>query len=335
MKSPTSVALLFNDKMKNLDLVVSDYYNAVAFYAPKEKPETEMVSGGVRMKTYELPSDEMMRNNYVTGIAYTVKNNKTGRENTVLKTLADPDTPVIAIPDYQAGEEADISTYCRWYYQPYPNESTIYYSPKSNQETASVSEGDVLVDENFRMYIFLDLNMWDENSEEMRNSGYALEQMRQMSTTAHLVIKPDGVFSLSIKPVQYTLSKSTGEGYSESHTMNVSGVEISGRGTISQNDNKIILTTTSMTCNTITQKASSLDKGPNDSQESSDDFKFDLHNQQAVLTYTKNVYNKNWFEIELELHQTGVYCWRYHDGDPTKTDQADEIVTRAFRGTNP
>ena len=335
MKSPTSVALLFNDKMKNLDLVVSDYYNAVAFYAPKEKPETEMVSGGVRMKTYELPSDEMMRNNYVTGIAYTVKNNKTGRENTVLKTLADPDTPVIAIPDYQAGEEADISTYCRWYYQPYPNESTIYYSPKSNQETASVSEGDVLVDENFRMYIFLDLNMWDENSEEMRNSGYALEQMRQMSTTAHLVIKPDGVFSLSIKPVQYTLSKSTGEGYSESHTMNVSGVEISGRGTVSRNDNKIILTTTSMTCNTITQKASSLDKGPNDSQESSDDFKFDLHNQQAVLTYTKNVYNKNWFEIELELHQTGVYCWRYHDGDPTKTDQADEIVTRAFRGTNP
>ena len=322
--------------MKNHDLVVSDYYNAVAFYAPKEKPETEMVSGGgVRMKTYELPSDELMRSGYVTGIAYTVKNNKTGRENTVLKTLADPDTPVIAIPDYQAGEEADISTYCRWYYQPYPNESTIYYSPKSNQETASVSEGDVLVDENFRMYIFLDMNMWDENSEEMRNSGYALEQMRQMSTTAHLVIKPDGVFSLSIKPVQYTLSKSTGEGYSESHTMNVSGVEISGRGTVSRNDNKIILTTTSMTCNTITQKASSLDKGPHDSQEMSEDYQFDLHNQQAVLTYTKNVYNKNWFEIELELHQTGIDQWRYHDGDPTKTDQVDEIVTRAFRGTNP
>lgn len=336
MKSPTSVALLFNDKMKNLDLVVSDYYNAVAFYAPKEKPETEMVSGGgVRMKTYELPSDELMRSGYVTGIAYTVKNNKTGRENTVLKTLADPDTPVIAIPDYQAGEEADISTYCRWYYQPYPNESTIYYSPKSNQETASVSEGDVLVDENFRMYIFLDMNMWDENSEEMRNSGYALEQMRQMSTTAHLVIKPDGVFSLSIKPVQYTLSKSTGEGYSESRTVNVSGVEISGRGTVSRNDNEIILTTTSMTCNTITQKASSLDKGPHDSQEMSEDYQFDLHNQQAVLTYTKNVYNKNWFEIELELHQTGIDQWRYHDGDPTKTDQVDEIVTRAFRGTNP
>jgi hypothetical protein len=73
-----------------------------------------MVSGGgVRMKTYELPSDELMRSGYVTGIAYTVKNNKTGRENTVLKTLVDPDTPVIAIPDWQAGEEADISTYCR------------------------------------------------------------------------------------------------------------------------------------------------------------------------------------------------------------------------------
>lgn len=242
MKSPTSVALLFTDKMKNLDLVVSDYYNAVAFYAPKEKPETEMVSGGVRMKTYELPSDEMMRNNYVTGIAYTVKNNKTGRENTVLKTLVDPDTPVIAIPDWQAGEEADISTYCRWYYQPYANDAAIYYSPKSEEVTANGDAGEsaeVVFDQSVRitsmmgdMSLTTVLNMRDAReigmTEEKRkeiNDDYA----RSFRCDARLCLRKDGTFTLTIPPISGSFDK-TFDGETAHLVITTSGATFDGKG---------------------------------------------------------------------------------------------------------
>lgn len=332
MKSPTSVALLFTDKMKNLDLVVSDYYDAVAFYAPKEKLETEMVGGGVRMKTYELPSDEMMRNNYVTGIAYTVKNNKTGRENTVLKTLADPDTPVIAIPDWQAGEEADITTYCRWYYQPYPNESTIYYSPKSDGGIESRSDGDVLVDDTFDMGTMFGMIMWSENNEEILRE-YDLESRKQLATTAHLIIKSDGTFSLSIKPLEVILSTTDYEGLKDSQ-MSISGIEIKGKGDVRRENNMYIyVTTTSMTSNIFTEKE--INKRNNITMSESD-YKYELAEQQAVLEYCKGGYtNTDRFEINLELHRTGIDKWRYHVEDPLKTEDRDEMTTQEFSGYRP
>ena len=242
MKSPTSVALLFTDKMKNLDLVVSDYYNAVAFYAPKEKPETEMVSGGVRMKTYELPSDEMMRNNYVTGIAYTVKNNKTGRENTVLKTLVDPDTPVIAIPDWQAGEEADISTYCRWYYQPYANDAAIYYSPKSEEVTANGDAGEsaeVVFDQSVRITsLLMDLSLTSPmNERDARDAGMTEEEHQAMNDDyarafrcdARLCLRKDGTFTVTIPPMSGSFDKNY-NGEAAHVAITTSGATFEGKG---------------------------------------------------------------------------------------------------------
>ena len=313
------------------------YYDVVAFYAPKEKPETEMVSGGgVRMKTYELPSDELMRSGYVTGIAYTVKNNKTGRENTVLKTLVDPDTPVIAIPDYQAGEETDITTYCRWYYKPYDNESTIYYSPKSDIEMASGREENVLVDETFRITSMIEVTMWDENSQEMRRGArFDIEQMRRLATTAHLIMKPDGTFSLSIKPLQASFSKTGDNNSSETESLNISGVEIEGKGDLSRDDNWISLAITSMTCSTISERHKGKTVSSSYFHESYSDYKYELLEQQAALTYSKNGYgNVNRFAISLKMHQTGTLKTRYDEEDPMNTLDFDETKTMEFEGVS-
>ena len=201
---------------------------------------------------------------------------------------------------------------------------------------ASGREENVLVDETFRITSMMEVTMWDENSQEMRQSArFDIEQMRQLATTAHLIMKPDGTFSLSIKPLQVSFSKTGDHSYSETQSLNISGVEIEGRGELSRNDNWISLAITSMTCSTIAERHKGKTVSSDSFHEFDSDYKYDLLEQQTALTYSKNGYgNVNRFAISLKMRQTGTLKTRYNEEDSMDTLDLDETKTMEFEGVS-
>ncbi|MBO4463698.1 MAG: hypothetical protein J5797_05830 [Prevotella sp.] len=354
MKSPTSVALLFTDQIKGQGLLLSlnEYYDAVAFYAPKEKPAVEMVSGGgVRLRQYEQPSPELKRNGYVTGMAYTVRNNKTGRENTMLKLLGDTEPPVMAIPDYQAGEEADITAYCRWYYKPCDNESTIYYSPNSDIEMASGREeqqSGTIVDREFKMTMLLWVPLeqpLDQGDQETRRA--AEEWNKMLETKAHLTVGRDGNFTLTVNALDGSFSGNEG-GVGGTMSFDISAITIKGKGTLIEKPgrNQIEISdfdASTLQCTPVTAhiKSHVTTKNVNDELESEDDnmdLEITLNGEKGVLTLTATdsdlstitSFNMTMLDCKKKgKHQT-------KEGDkPWETKDVDEKETMNFAGRIP
>ena len=174
-KSPISVAFMFTDDMKEFvtlgtsTLSENDYYTAVAFYGPQKAPKFSVFDTGTVNITHQetLPpifkdfqewgttADGLSKNKY--GVAYTVRNNKTGREATTPIELWHKDkveTSIsIRIPDFVANEKPDVSVYARWFYQPNIDNNDVYYSPKIEGEGGRLEgvllDGDFLITDGF------------------------------------------------------------------------------------------------------------------------------------------------------------------------------------------
>ena len=243
MKSPTSVAMLFTDKMKNVSLSLDDYYTAVAYYEPKTKPTVRIESGGVTMELSEEPQGGLVENGLLTGLSFTVRNNKTGRENTIFKPVTGPRQTSIAIPDWQPGEEADITAYCRWYYLPDPdNHNIIYYSPKSEEVTANGDAGEsaeVVFDQSVRITsLLMDLSLTSPmNERDARDAGMTEEEHQAMNDDyarafrcdARLCLRKDGTFTVTIPPMSGSFDKNY-NGEAAHVAITTSGATFEGKG---------------------------------------------------------------------------------------------------------
>ena len=152
--SPNLAALIFTDKMSEVSLTDAHYYDAVAFYAPKEKPTKVLVPNGQYcLQLKEHPVEALAKKHYVTGVQFMLKNNRTGKK-VMGKELYNPDSPIpttvfLTPPDIREGEEPDVTVYARWYYQPNPNDTTCYYSVWSEEGEDTVS---LIVDNDTYIY---------------------------------------------------------------------------------------------------------------------------------------------------------------------------------------
>ena len=137
-----------------IGLTEDDYFNVIALYMPEKSPSTQVHSNGDcilsysgdkpklfdRLKDLFPATNGMMTADY--GIAFTLVNNKTGKEITRRQNILRFDQPLtMRVPDYQAGEQPDITAYAQWYLQPDVSAADIYYSPRSEKG----EEGDLFI----------------------------------------------------------------------------------------------------------------------------------------------------------------------------------------------
>ena len=135
-RSAEHAVLLFTNKMSQVSLTDDHYYDAVAYYAPKENPKVEPPTNGCyRMSTTEKPAQALIDKGYVTGIQFFVKDKRTNAIDTVKVKLTNAEelSALLTLPPGRAGVEPDITALARWYYQPDPNDTTCYYSPWSEE----------------------------------------------------------------------------------------------------------------------------------------------------------------------------------------------------------
>jgi hypothetical protein len=88
------------------------------------------------MSTKEIPSKALLDKQYVTGIQFFVKDNRTNKIDTAKVEYKKDSVEMwafLTLPPGRAGEEPDITALARWYYQPDPNDTTCYYSPWSEE----------------------------------------------------------------------------------------------------------------------------------------------------------------------------------------------------------
>ena len=180
-RSAEHIAMIFTDKMMDLqanraanassspNLHNDDYYDAVAYFAPKETPVVNYtVNGDFRFLFNERPVQALAKKNYVTGVQFMLQNNRTGKQVAIKVKLPEdervPASAILSLPDRQADEEPDVTGFVRWYYQPDPNDTTSYYSPWSGEGEAA--DG-ILIDNDTYIYeagIYSDLGNQDLTS---------------------------------------------------------------------------------------------------------------------------------------------------------------------------
>jgi len=115
-----------------------DYYDAVAFYAPRKKPIVKPTdTGGFRLTLNEDPPQTLVDNEYVTGVQFMLKDKRNGRY--ILSPgikFADVSgmTTSVYLGFPEINESLSVSGHVRWVYQ--ANDTTCYYSPWSEGEEA-------------------------------------------------------------------------------------------------------------------------------------------------------------------------------------------------------
>lgn len=165
-RSPESVVMLLTHKFREYEsscnsmygVPFSDddyYYDAVAYFAPREKPIVNSTpNGDYRFLFKEKPVEVLKKKKYVTGVEFMLKDNRTGKPVASQKVpfpedSSEPLNALLTYPNRRAGEEPDVSGYARWYYQPNPRDTTSYYSPWSETGEAG---GGLLIDNDTYLY---------------------------------------------------------------------------------------------------------------------------------------------------------------------------------------
>lgn len=246
--SPEHVALLFTDQFKGYltgrSLYDSsravldddnDYYDAVAYFAPTEKPRiSPSADGQFEFELAERPGEILMKKEYVTGVEFVLKDNKTGKPVDSLKVKfpadkREPTKGLLTYPNRQVGEDPDVSGFARWYYQPDPNDTTCYYSPWSKEGDGSSG---LIIDNDTRvsnMGFFSDgdrsnfnsipkghLKVWSDGRFEWHSPSASRDGMSVSSFSAsgkgllgaeldHIVLHVDGVIG-EIDPSSFSSS---------------------------------------------------------------------------------------------------------------------------------
>ena len=355
----TSAAFLFTPHVTEMSLNDNCFYTAVALPKPKGKPDARIVGNKVEVdynETYPvgleaLTEREITGYDGIVGIAYTVKNKDTEQESTLLFPFTDwanyDQRHRMEIPGVQTGQDMKLSVSCRFYYQPIPNDPTIYYSPMSDVTDTEGEAGEdptsnVYVNETFKMTLFIDIPLVTDasdftgrNDDVSQDDIRAAEEMnRILNTTGYLTVRHDGTFTLTVNPINGSVSGSEG-GTSASMSVNISGVDVKGRGDLHVQNDRIILDNfdpASLTCTTITKKIK-IRGGDFETLES--DEKYELSGSGGSLTVFLKGDGRtvDRFELGLNGHHTGVEKSKSGADDPMKTENIDSNDTMTFSGT--